>query len=130
MALVALVACKKEESTGFDYDLNLLYGTWRVTHVMQSNGSWFNVTTEIAESVFEPTYATFNSNGTFSGSGELGNGSGTWTATGKTIITRVGGEEYLRYDVLSLSGTVAELEMYENDKPSSRMKVRVEKQGV
>jgi len=105
--------CSKDDDEGFNYDINLLIGEWRVTHVEQKDGSMFNVTSSIAESVFAPTYATFNSNGTYSGRGSFGTGSGTYTATGNTIITYIGGEEYLRYDVLALNGTECTLKMYE-----------------
>ena len=53
----------------------------------------------------------FNSDGTYSGRGYFGNGSGTYTAKGKTIITYVNGKEYLRYEVKSLSNNIAELSM-------------------
>lgn len=128
--MLALAGCSKEEGTGFDYDVNLLYGKWRVTHVMQNTGSYLDVTTSVAESVFEPTYATFNSDGTYSGSGEFGNGSGTYKAVGKTIVTYIGGEEYLRYNIVSLSGTKAELEMYENDAPSETLSIKTENLGI
>jgi uncharacterized lipoprotein NlpE involved in copper resistance len=124
---VLLAGCDKDDDPKFDYDMELLYGKWRITHVEQKDGSMFDVTTPIAERVFKPTYITFNKGGSYSGSGEFGNGSGTYTATGKTIITYVDGQEYLRYDVLSLTGENAEIKMYEKGDDAS-MKLRVAKQ--
>ena len=57
------------------------------------------------------TSATFNSDGTYSGSGYFGNGSGTYTAKGNTITTFVSGQVYIVYTVLSLNGSTAELKM-------------------
>ncbi|MDR2009949.1 MAG: lipocalin family protein [Bacteroidales bacterium] len=127
VSVILFSGCSDDDDNGFDYDVNLLIGKWRVTHVEQKDGSYFDVTSSIAESVFEPTYATFNSNGTYSGSGEFGNGSGTYTAVGKTIITKVGGDEYLRYDVLALSGNECELKMYEKGDDAS-LKIKCKKQ--
>ena len=61
----------------------------------------------------ERTSATFNANGTYSGRGYFGYGNGTYKAEGKTIITYIGGKEYLRYDVIRLSGNTCELRMYQ-----------------
>jgi hypothetical protein len=127
MIATILSGCSKDENTSFDFDINLLYGTWRVTHVMQSNGTYFDVTTNVGESVFEPTYAIFNADGSYSGSGEFGTGSGTYTAIGKTITTFVSGKEYLKYDVVSLTGTTAELIMSETGSTST-LKIKVTKQ--
>lgn len=133
MLAVALVACtfsscsKDDDEPKFDYPMETLVGKWRITHVEQKDGSMFDVTTAIAEKVFKPTYATFNTDGTYSGSGEFGNGSGTFKAIGKTITCYVSGKEYLKYDVLSLSGTQCELKMYETGSDSS-IKIRCKKQ--
>ncbi len=127
--VLAFSACSKEDEpqNGFDYPLETLYGTWRVTHVEQKNGSMFDVTTPIAEMVFKPTYAIFNADGTYSGRGFFGNGSGTYKAKGKTITCFIDGTEYLKYDVLSLSGTQCELKMYKSGSTSS-IKIRCKKQ--
>ena len=52
---------------------------------------------------------TFYEGGKFYGSGYLGNGSGTYTVSGKTITTYVNGKEYAVYTVNSLSGNEADL---------------------
>ena len=125
----AFSGCSKDDEpqNGFDYPLETLYGTWRVTHVEQKDGTMFDVTTSVAEMVFKPTYATFNVDGTYSGRGFFGNGSGTYKAKGKTITCFIDGTEYLKYDVLSLSGTQCELKMYKSGSTSS-IKIRCKKQ--
>lgn len=131
--LIALIAAifsgcsKKDDGPKFNYDINTLYGKWRVTEVQQKDGSFFDVTTSIAETVFKPTYATFNENGTYSGSGAFGNGSGTYKAEGNTIYTYVEGVEYLRYEVKSLSGNKCHLVMKEKDS-SSTLEIKCTKQ--
>lgn len=92
----------------FDYPMDTLYGSWEGVSINLNEG-WVNITeypyTRFAFSI------RFNSDGTYSGRGYFGNGSGTYTAKGKTIITYVNGKEYLRYEVKSLSNNIAELSM-------------------
>ncbi len=128
MHLLLFFGCSKDDKIGaFDYDINLLYGKWRITHVEQNDGTYLNVSSTLAEQYFKPTYATFNSNGSYSGSGEFGSGLGIYKAEGKTITTYINGQEYLLYDVLMLSGTNAELKMYEKGSSAS-VKIKVVKQ--
>ena len=132
IALVGLVitlgGCSKDKKkNGFDYPIETLYGTWRVTHVEQKDGTMFDVTTPIAEKVFKPTYATFNADGTYSGRGAFGTGNGTYKAQGKTITCYVDGQEFLKYDVISLSGKECELKVYQTGSTSS-IRIRCKKQ--
>ncbi len=130
LAVLAIVSisCSKDEPTNkFDYPLETIYGTWRVTHVERENGTMLDVTSSIAEKHFKPTYATFNSDGTYSGRGFFGDGDGTYKAQGKTVICYIDGEEYLKYDILSLSGNQCELKMHQTDDKSS-IKIRCKKQ--
>jgi len=110
VALLA-VSCEKEEENKFDYDLKLLHGTWRITEVKQNDGTFFDVTTTLGQSAFEPTYATFNADGTYHGSGYFGDGTGIYTAEGKKITTFIDGVELFSYTVVSLSGTECHLIM-------------------
>lgn len=100
-------ACSSDDDD-FDYPMDTLYGSWEGISI-NVNGGWVNITeypyTKFAFSI------RFNSDGTYSGRGYFGNGSGTYTAKGKTIITYVNGKEYLRYEVRSLSNNIAELSM-------------------
>ena len=90
-------ACSSDDDD-FDYPMDTLYGSWEGISI-NVNGGWVNIT--------EYPYT----DGTYSGRGYFGNGSGTYTAKGKTIITYVNGKEYLRYEVKSLSNNIAELSM-------------------
>lgn len=100
-------ACSNDDDD-FDYPMDTLYGTWEGI-AMNHEGNWVDITeypyTQLAFSI------KFNSDGTYTGKGYFGNGSGTYTAKGKTIITYVNGKEYLRYDIKSLTNNVAELSM-------------------
>lgn len=53
----------------------------------------------------------FYENGTYSGSGYFGNGSGTYKAEGDMIYTYIDGEELYRYKVHSISNGIAEVSM-------------------
>jgi hypothetical protein len=129
VTVLALAGCSKDNEPGFDYDVNLIHGTWRVSHAYL-NGGYVNVVGTIYEDVFEPTYITFNADGSYSGEGEFGYGAGTYKASGKTIVTYIGGKEYARYDIISLSETAAEGEMYHSDNPTERLKFKVSKNAL
>lgn len=126
-AIMMIVAgCSSDNEPKSDFDMNLLYGRWRITHV-ESKGVMVDVTTPSGEAAFKPTYATFKKDGTYYGSGFFGNGSGTYKVKGKTIICYVEGVEYFRYDVISIQGTTCELKMYRTGSLSS-IKIRCKKQ--
>lgn len=97
-------SCSKDDEPTFDYDLNMIYGTWGLDEVDTGNGyqNW----------ILEETSATFKKDGSYYGRGYFGEGSGTYTAEGKTITCFVGGKEYIKYDVLDLNGNKCELRMY------------------
>ena len=108
-------ACSSEDDE-FNYPMETLYGTWEGVEI-KTGGDWINITeypyTKFAFSIW------FNSDGSYVGRGYFGNGSGTYTAKGNTIITYVNGKEYLRYEVKTLRGNVAELTMTEEDSTGS-----------
>ena len=90
----------------FDYPTNELFGTWKAS-VIHVKGSlkWI-----IVEDY--PKYKmsiTFNSDGTFSGEGYLGNGSGTYRLYGKTITTYIDGKVYATYTINDLSSSIADI---------------------
>ena len=102
MLMMTLTSCSKDDDSpldGFDYPAETLYGTWKITKA--AGFSW----------MYQTTTATFNSDGSYVGKGYFGNGSGTYTAKGKTISCYVSGELYCTYVVKSLPGTTAELIM-------------------
>ena len=88
-----------------------MYGTWRITSIVKDNGTTIDVTTYPGSNIISPTCATFRSDGTYSGSGEFGTGSGTYKVSGNTIYTYVNGEEYLKYEVPSYTRTTCKLKM-------------------
>lgn len=99
---VGFASCSSDDDD-FNYSKEVLYGTWQMSEVkMSESGSYIKWP-------FQTTTATFKSDGTYSGSGYFGNGSGTYTAKGNTITTYVGGNVYMVYTVLSLTGSTAEL---------------------
>lgn len=109
LAMMAMVftfsACgsdDEESGSNFNYPMEYLYGRWDLTELSidgktidLSNSYWYK---------FKAS-ATFNSDGTYSGSGYFGNGSGTYKATGNTVITYINGKEYLRYILDSVTPT-------------------------
>lgn len=82
-----------------------IVGTWKLLEVSTNNGSTFN------KWPFETTTATFNENGTYSGRGYFGNGSGTWKKKGNNITTYVDGDEFINYEVKELTSSTCTLVM-------------------
>ncbi len=103
---IGMSSCSKDDDDNdFNYPKESLYGTWKMSEVkMSESGSYMSWT-------MKATTATFNSDGTYSGSGYFGNGSVTYTAKGNPIATYVNGKVYMVYNVLSLNGSTAELKM-------------------
>lgn len=104
IASVAFVGCSDDDEPNFKYG-DAIYGTWDITHLKQKDGSWLDITSSIFDQFHAS--ATFNSDGTYYGSGYFGNGSGTYKAKGTTIICYIENTEYARYNIHSLSDNVA-----------------------
>lgn len=111
MLFVALLtlcftSCSKDDDNDFAYPMEQLYGKWKVVEV-NVDGKWYDVTkypyTRFGMDI------TFYEGGKYYGSGYLGNGSGTYEVSGKTITTYVDGEVYAVYTVNSLNGNEADL---------------------
>ena len=116
--MLSLIGCSKDEVSKFDYDINLIVGKWRVTHIPNKDGSYLDVTTHIAESVFKPTYITFTADGKYSGVGQFGEGKGTYKTKGKVITTYLDGvEKYLSFEIISLSNTNCEAKIFDDSLP-------------
>ncbi len=103
-----MTSCSKDDVNlgSFDYPTDELFGTWNAS-VIHVKGSlrWI-----VVENY--PRYKmsiTFNSDGTFSGEGYFGNGSGTYRLYGKTITTYIDGKVYITYTVNELSSGVADI---------------------
>ena len=104
IAIVSLsfVSCSDDSDSPYSSDI---VGTWKLTEVKTSqSGSYISWP-------FEPTYASFNSDGTYYGRGYFGYGSGTWKAKGNKVSTYVDDELFITYEILSVSGNNAELKM-------------------
>lgn len=119
-AVVSFSSCSDDDESKFDYPMDTLYGTWEVTEIMAS-GTWYDVT-KYPYDKFAMSMR-FNSDGTYYGSGYLGDGGGTYVAEGKNITTYIDGEEYARYTIKSLTSNTAELSM-QMDESSINMKAR------
>ena len=106
MLSLCLTSCSKDDDDDFAYPMEQLYGKWKATE-LKVDGRWYDVTkypyTRFGMNI------TFYENGTFYGSGYLGNGSGTYKDNGKTITTYVSGKEYAVYTVNSLNSSKADL---------------------
>lgn len=104
--MVFLPACTDDKDEPEDIKTQMI-GTWDATSVKFSDSDWVDITNypSMALSI------TFNKDGSYSGRGALGNGSGTYTVSGRTIKTYVGGELYGTYYVNSISGNKAELKL-------------------
>lgn len=110
LPMLILSSCSNDDD--FDYPMDAIYGTWDVTDI-KVEGKWYDITTypytKYAMSI------SFKSDGSYYGKGYFGNGSGTYTAKGKTIITYINGKEFAVYTVKSLSDKNAELTMTIDD---------------
>ena len=108
MAMPLLFASCSSDDDDDDsaYPMEELYGKWKVTE-LKVNETWYDVTkypyTRFGMSI------TFYEDGTFYGSGYLGNGKGTYKVSGNTITTYVDGELYVTYTINSLTENTADL---------------------
>lgn len=102
--MVFLPACSDDKDEPDDIKSKII-GTWDATSVKFDDTDWVDITNypSVALSI------TFKKDGSYSGSGALGNGDGTYTVSGKTITTYIDGELYGTYYVRSLSDNNAEL---------------------
>lgn len=123
LPMFVFTSCSKDDDPKFDYPMETLYGTWEGTGI-NVDGKWIDPTdwlyTKFAFSI------KFNSDGTYSGKGYFGNGSGTYKAEGNMIYTYISGKEYARYTVKSLSNNKAELIM-SVEGSSETLELRVQK---
>ena len=107
-AMVAIVSLSFASCSDDDADspyVSDIVGKWKLTEVKTSaSGSYISWP-------FQATYASFNSDGTYTGRGYFGNGSGTWNLKGNTVTTYVDGELFFTYEIISVSGSNAELKM-------------------
>lgn len=100
-----LPSCSSDDNEPGNIQSQMI-GTWYATAVkLSGEDDWTDITKypSMALSI------TFNKDGNYYGRGALGDGSGSYTVSGKTIKTYVGGELYGTYYVKTVSGNYAEL---------------------
>ncbi len=82
---LCVTSCSKDDDDSFAYPMEQLYGKWKAVEI-KVDGKWYDVTkypyTRFGMDI------TFYEGGKFYGSGYLGNGSGTYTVSGKTKVVR------------------------------------------
>lgn len=101
---LGVASCSKDNNED-EPTLNDIVGTWKIAEVSTNDGVSFS------SWPFQETTATFNSDGTYTGKGYFGNGSGTWKQNGTKITTYVGGKEYIAYTVKELTSLTCTLVM-------------------
>lgn len=104
--LGAFTACSDDDNKTDNLKEQII-GTWDATAVKFEGGEWTTISAGSSAGVT----ITFRANGTYAGSGALGNGEGTYTMDGRTIKTYVGGELYGTYTIRELNGSSAELRL-------------------
>lgn len=123
IATMTFSGCSDDDDASFKYDMETIYGRWSGIAV-KSEGTWIDITTPPGNIL--AFSATFKSDGTYSGDGYFGTGSGTYKAKGDTLITYIEGKEYARYKIQSISGNIAEMTMSMN-KESIEIRCRKQK---
>lgn len=110
LALLLPLGCgdNSSEHTGSSgpgaLSVDQIVGSWQIDKVKATAES------EYVEWPHEASFITFNSDGSYEGSGYFGSGSGVYFVDGNTITTMVDGLPYIVYTVTSLQGDVAEIE--------------------
>jgi len=110
---IALPSCSDDEDEPDAGIKENIIGTWKGT-AAKIDGKWIDLT-EYPYNMRLSFSATFHKDGTYSGKGAFGTGSGTYTIKGKTIETYVGGELYLKYIVKEMTSSAAELTIVDDD---------------
>ena len=72
VASFAFISCSSDDDDNGDYDKSMIVGTWEMTAVKTSESGTY------VDWPFRKTYATFNADGSYYGSGYFGTGRGTW----------------------------------------------------
>lgn len=102
MFSISFSSCTKDNEYSQNREIaENIVGTWKIEQADTGDGfeTWTNQTTS----------ATFNEDGTYSGSGLFGNGTGTYKLKGNTITCYVSGDVFLVYKVITLNGNTATL---------------------
>ena len=68
VASFAFISCSSDDDDNGDYDKSIIVGTWEMTAVKTSESGMY------VDWPFRKTYATFNADGSYYGSGYFGTG--------------------------------------------------------
>ena len=120
VATISFVSCSDDDDEPQSPYASTIIGTWKITHYGSTSYwlDWPRTTTT----------ATFNSDGTYSGRGYFGNGSGTYTLKDSHITCYVDGKIYAQYDIISVDGNIAILDMYAGTDTSTKLTIKCKKQ--
>lgn len=107
VVVAALVGCGKDGDTSDQESpyKSSIVGTWELTHF---NGTPVSALPDVFS---RTTTITFGADGSYSGGGVFGSGSGTYVLEGSVAKTYIDGELYHTYEIVSLSGDVVEAKM-------------------
>ena len=122
LPLLAFVSCSSDDDEKvktpeieFDYNIELLYGQWRATSVEGVTEDPIDLTTvgEDGEPIFDPTYITFEKDGSYSSVGLIGEATGEYTAKGKTIVAATGKDKgnKMSFEMTSLNAETSKVEI-------------------
>lgn len=108
IALFATISCGKdsgnnEPDSTFTLNRSDIIGCWKVIQAK------FDESATMTAWSFPDTYAMFEENGLYRGSGHFGEGTGTYSVSGNIITAKVDNVPYIVYEVTGLTGERAEL---------------------
>lgn len=103
---------KDEPGQDFDYNIELLFGEWRATHIEGKRA--FDLTDPLNELYAAPTYLKFNKDGSLEGEGLFGDGTGRYSANKKSIHTSIGNTRK-SLEVHSLEANTAKVKLNAKD---------------
>lgn len=94
----------------FSYNIDMLYGKWRVTSMEGVYDNPINLTDPVIEKIYAPTYLTFGEKGAYIAKGFLGEGSGRYVTEEKFIYTLVGDKNII-LEMTALEKGIAGVEL-------------------
>lgn len=101
-ACFSFSSCSDNADSDFDYPMSSLHGTWTLTH-MQVGDIWVDVVSGPYASLGGSV--SFYEDGKYTEVSNLGiTVTGTYKASGKTVVCYVSGSEFGRYKVTKLQG--------------------------
>ena len=120
LPLLAFVSCSSNDDDtptipkeSFDHDIELLYGQWRATSVEGVADEAIDLTNPLIEAMIPATYITFGEDRSFASEGIIGNHTGVYTTSKKTIVAATGkdNENKITFDIPMLTAETARVEI-------------------